>query len=75
MTNDQLTPGDQKVSDQIGEIAELAVLASHYTTEDIAAIKRLRNYYRRNFVNGESDENFQIWLEDGLRVLNGGMQG
>ena len=26
-------------------------------------IKALRDYYRKNFVNGESNESFLFWLE------------
>lgn len=32
--------------------------------EDLREFKRLRNYYRRNFSNGESDESFIVWCED-----------
>jgi len=32
-------------------------------TRDLREFKRLRNYYRRNFVNGESDEAFLLWCE------------
>ena len=33
---------------------------------DRAEIKRLRNYYRRNFANGGSDQAFLLWLETHL---------
>ncbi len=49
---------------------ELDLIKQRYTAEDLAAIKKLRNYYRRNFERGASDENFKLWLEDGLRLLS-----
>ena len=39
-----------------------------YDEDDIKKVKALRNYYRRNFVNGGSDEAFLVWVEC---VLNG----
>lgn len=30
---------------------------------DIQEFKRLRNYYRKEFQNGESDESFVNWCE------------
>lgn len=38
---------------------EVMVLA-----KDLREFRRLRNYYRRNFTNGESDETFVLWCED-----------
>lgn len=32
--------------------------------EDMREFRRLRNYYRRNFTNGESDETFVLWCEE-----------
>ncbi len=32
--------------------------------DDLREFRRLRNYYRRNFTNGQSDECFVIWCED-----------
>lgn len=32
--------------------------------EDLREFSRLRNYYRRNFTNGMSDEAFILWCED-----------
>ncbi len=60
---------------------ELDSIQKRFTPEDLTAIKRLRNYYRKNFERGESDDCFKLWLEDGLRLLDepvhcdGGMQG
>jgi len=30
---------------------------------DLREFKRLRNYYRKNFRNGVSDESFLVWCE------------
>lgn len=32
--------------------------------EDLREFRRLRNYYRRNYTNGHSDESFIVWCED-----------
>ncbi len=32
--------------------------------ENLREFRRLRNYYRRNFTGGASDECFIIWCED-----------
>jgi hypothetical protein len=52
-----------------------AIVESTHTIEDLAHIKRLRNYYRRNFQNGQSDECFIIWLEAGLKELRSKDEG
>jgi hypothetical protein len=31
--------------------------------QDLREFRRLRNYYRRNFANGPSDEAFILWIE------------
>ncbi len=36
---------------------------------DLEAVKRLRNYYRRNFADGASDAAFTLWLETALDEL------
>lgn len=50
-------------------------LQSRYTDKDLAALRRLRNYYRREFANGKSDESFMLWVEDGLKVVDGQQGG
>ena len=41
-----------------------------YAQQDLDMIEHLRNYYRRNFHDGASDESFKVWLEGGLQILN-----
>jgi len=38
--------------------------------KDLRKVKALREYYRRNFERGDYDENFMIWIEDILVILN-----
>jgi len=33
-------------------------------------VKRLREYYRQNFVNGVSDEAFLVWMEIKLKEIH-----
>jgi hypothetical protein len=37
---------------------------------EIKRVKILRNYYRRFFINGESDECFLNWVEGCLEEIN-----
>jgi len=37
--------------------------------EDVKRIKALRNYYRRHFTNGASDEAFLTWIEAHLEKI------
>lgn len=37
------------------------------TKQDVAAVRRLRRYYSREFSAGESDEAFIVWVETVLR--------
>jgi len=34
-----------------------------FEKNDLREFRRLRNYYRRNFTNGESDDSFLNWCE------------
>ena len=36
--------------------------------EDRKAVMKLRNYYRKNFQNGASDESFLLWIERTLEA-------
>lgn len=45
------------------------VIAQRFTPSDLSAIRRLRNYYRSNFQNGDSDESFLLWVEDGCTAI------
>jgi hypothetical protein len=37
---------------------------------DISAVMRLRNYYRKNFTHGHSDDLFIVWLQQVLDVAS-----
>jgi len=36
--------------------------------KDRKAVMKLRNYYRKNFQNGASDESFLLWVERTLET-------
>lgn len=38
--------------------------------EDAKQVLRLRRYYKRNFVNGDSDESFLNWIETTLQTID-----
>ncbi len=49
---------------------DLTTIRQRYSDTDLMKINQLRQYYRRNFQHGASDDRFKTWLEDGLLVLN-----
>lgn len=42
---------------------------------DMTEVKRLRNYYRKNFQNGDSDECFLTWVETTLEKMGYQVKG
>lgn len=38
--------------------------------DEFAMVKTVREYYRENFNNGESDESFVLWIENVLEEMN-----
>ena len=51
---------------QVSAMAALRGLARglYGDRDDLREFRRLRDFYRRNFINGASDECFVIWVED-----------
>lgn len=45
-------------------------LADQHDRRDLAEVRRLRNYYRREFANGVSDHSFLDWLQQVLEAIN-----
>lgn len=43
---------------------------NNYSDVDLIRIRSLRKYYRNNFKNGDSDDCFLTWIEDGLKILD-----
>lgn len=43
--------------------------AAYVTDKDREAVKRLRDYYRRNFADGASDDGFMRWVSEVLAVI------
>jgi len=44
-------------------------ITPYVTDKDREAVKRLRDYYRRNFASGASDESFTLWLKSVLKII------
>lgn len=38
---------------------------------DLKEFRRLRNYYRNNFTNGDSDQSFVLWVESMCEIESG----
>jgi hypothetical protein len=44
-------------------------ITPYVTDKDREAVKRLRDYYRRNSASGASDESFTVWLKSVLKII------